>query len=97
MGIFNEKCGMDHRGHIQMSNIIMRGPPGQGFKLDSNGDYDMDNKKLVNVANGTQNKHAINKGSQMLNYQVTIQTTVTLIYKTSIKLQTPSNQQIQVI
>ena len=55
MGIFNEKQGPDHIGHIQTS-IDVRGPagppgpPGPGFKLKSDGNYDIENKKLRNVS-----------------------------------------------
>ena len=38
-----------------------RGSPGIGFKLDSNNDYDMQNKKLVNVKNGVNSDDAITK------------------------------------
>ena len=35
--------------HDEGSGRGARGSPGIGFKLDSNNDYDMQNKKLVNV------------------------------------------------
>ena len=38
-----------------------RGLPGIGFKLDSNNDYDMQNKKLVNVKQGTNNNDVVTK------------------------------------
>ena len=38
-----------------------RGAPGIGFKLDLNNDYDMQNKKLVNVKQGTNNNDVITK------------------------------------
>ena len=41
-----------------------RGPrclPGIGFKLDANNDYDMQNKKLVNVKQGTNNNDVVTK------------------------------------
>ena len=38
-----------------------RGSPGIGFKLDLNNDYDMQNKKLVNVKQGTNNDDVITK------------------------------------
>lgn len=37
-----------------------RGPPGVGFKLTSEGDYDLDNKKLCNIANATRMDDAVN-------------------------------------
>ena len=44
-----------------------RGATGNGFSLTSSGDYDMKNKKLVNCADGTENKDAVNK-QQMEKY-----------------------------
>ena len=38
-----------------------RGLPGIGFKLDANNDYDMQNKKLVNVKQGTNNNDVVTK------------------------------------
>ena len=38
-----------------------RGLPGIGFNLDSNNDYDMQNKKLVNVKNGVNGSDAVTK------------------------------------
>ena len=55
MGIFNENIT-----HIQTA-ISQRGPTGVGFKLTYNGDYDIDNKKLKNIANPSDNTDAINK------------------------------------
>ena len=39
----------------------LRGLPGIGFKLDVNNDYDMQNKKLVNVKKGTNNNDVVTK------------------------------------
>ena len=38
-----------------------RGLPGVGFKLTDTGDYDMQNKKLVNVDEGENNQDVVNK------------------------------------
>ena len=38
-----------------------RGLPGIGFNLDSNNDYDMQNKKLVSVKNGVNGSDAVTK------------------------------------
>ena len=46
-GVLNFNHFMNSRG--------LRGLPGIGFKLDANNDYDMQNKKLVNVKQGTNN------------------------------------------
>lgn len=37
-----------------------RGPPGVGFKVTSEGHYDMDNKKLCNIANAEHMDEAVN-------------------------------------
>ena len=39
----------------------LRGLPGIGFKLDDNNDYDMQNKKLVNVKQGTNSNDVVIK------------------------------------
>ena len=39
----------------------LRGLPGIGFKLDVNNDYDIQNKKLVNVKEGTNNDDVVTK------------------------------------
>ena len=41
--------------------IGLRGLPGIGFNLDSNDNYDMQNKKLVNVKNGVNGSDAVTK------------------------------------
>ena len=41
--------------------IGLRGLPGIGFNLDSNNNYDMQNKKLVNVKNGVNGSDAVSK------------------------------------
>ena len=38
----------------------LRGPKGEGFKLTSGGNYDMENKTLCNVANPLNLKDAVN-------------------------------------
>ena len=49
---FNESSsGKGERGE--------RGFPGVGFKLDENGNYDIQNKKLVNVKQGTNPNDAV--------------------------------------
>ena len=50
MGIFNE-YGLPG----------LRGPPGIGYKLTPDGNYNMDNKKLTNLKEGTDNNDAISK------------------------------------
>ena len=43
------------------NKYIQRGLPGVGFKLTVMGDYDMQNKKLVNVDEGENNQDVVNK------------------------------------
>ena len=52
-GVLNYKNSTAVRG--------ARGLPGIGFKLDANNDYDMQNKKLVNVKQGTNNNDVVTK------------------------------------
>ena len=54
---------MSYQNGIQKSinSIGLRGSPGIGFKLDDNNDYDMQNKKLVNVKQGTNNNDVVTK------------------------------------
>lgn len=40
-----------------------KGPPGNGFKLTSDGNFDVDNKLLCNVGDAVGDKDAINKGT----------------------------------
>ena len=44
-----------------------KGDPGIGFKLDSDGNYDLENKKLTNVKNGDDD-HDVWVKSQIENY-----------------------------
>ena len=43
------------------ANKYVQGLPGVGFKLTDTGDYDMQNKKLVNVDEGDNNQDVVNK------------------------------------
>ena len=49
---------LNHDDHISKNSRVL---PGVGFKLDSNNNYDMQNKKLVNVKNGENNQDVITK------------------------------------
>lgn len=42
------------------SNKIVKGPPGIGFNLTKQGDFDLENKKLCNIANPVDDKDAVN-------------------------------------
>jgi len=70
MGIFNEHSTVSKNGQGFKQ---IRGPPGVGFKLTDNGDYDIQYKKIVNLANGTNSQDAINK-SHLHNAIATIHT-----------------------
>ena len=53
--------GILNHDDSQGLKIGSRGLPGIGFKLDANNDYDMQNKKLVNVKQGTNNNDVVTK------------------------------------
>ena len=57
MGIFNDNIS---RSSYKISSGS-RGLQGIGFKLNSDGNYDMENKKLVNVKQGTNNNDVVIK------------------------------------
>ena len=60
MGIFNEhSSSSDTAANTGERGTV--GRPGIGFKLTDTGDYDMQNKKLVNVDEGQNNQDVVNK------------------------------------
>ena len=60
MGIFNEhSSSSDTAAKTGKRGTV--GRPGIGFKLTDTGDYDMQNKKLVNVDEGDNNHDVVNK------------------------------------
>ena len=61
MGIFNEHSSTSSSDTISSNFQGPPGPQGLGFKLNSDGDYDMENKKLVNVKQGTNNNDVVTK------------------------------------
>ena len=64
MGIFNERTS------TKTDSSSTKGPPGPqgiGYKLDVNGNFDIENKKLTNVKNGDMNKDVMTK-SQIEGY-----------------------------
>ena len=63
-GILNHD---DNHESSQAGQIGPRGLPGIGFKLDANGDYDIENKKLTNVKDGDANNDVMVK-SQIEGY-----------------------------
>ena len=56
MGIFNEHSSTSSSDTVSSGS---RGLQGIGFKLNSDGNYDMENKKLVNVKQGTNNNDVV--------------------------------------
>ena len=52
---------LNHDDSQGLGKVGTRGLPGIGFKLDANNDYDMQNKKLVNVKQGTNNNDVVTK------------------------------------
>ena len=52
-GILNHD---DIHGSGQIGQRGQQGPPGVGFKVDADGNYDIQNKKLTNVKNGIWTK-----------------------------------------
>ena len=66
MGIFNEQAASTSSttssGERGLPGPVgPEGRPGIGFKLDGNGNYDMENKKLTNVRNGDEEKDVMVK------------------------------------
>lgn len=57
---------LNFKGEITLSGKRERGEPGVGFKLADDGNYDIDNKKLTNAAEGNSSSDAVNK------YQLTV-------------------------
>ena len=64
MGLFNEYSSTT-KTDSSISQIP--GPQGIGFKLDDNGNFDIENKKLTNVKNGDKNNDVMNN-SQIESY-----------------------------
>ena len=60
MGIFNQHS---NNNQPQQQSILrgLRGSPGVGFSLTSDGYYDMNNKKLKNVGEGVESSDAVTK------------------------------------
>ena len=64
MGIFNEHSSSSDTTVTttgERGPVGPVGPAGVGYKLDSNGNYDLENKKLVNVKLGTNNNDVVTK------------------------------------
>ena len=52
---------LSDQSYQTVNKYVQRGLPGVGFKLTVAGDYDMQNKKLVNVDEGDNNQDVVNK------------------------------------
>ena len=65
MGLFNEYSSTTKTDSSSTQGIP--GPQGIGYKLDANGNFDIENKKLTNVKNGDKNNDVMNK-SQIESY-----------------------------
>ena len=62
MGVFNDNSQNDHLGHLIFSTE--RGPqgePGVGYKLTDDGNFDIDGKRLTDLADPVNNKDATTK------------------------------------
>ena len=62
MGIFNDETTSTSGS----GSIGQQGPPGVGFILTDNGDYNLQNKKMVNVKQGTDPNDAVTKSQIQL-------------------------------
>ena len=64
MGIFNE-----HSETSITSKALQAGPPGVGFKLtDYHNNFDIQNRKLINVKDPSNNKDVVNKEYDYTHY-----------------------------
>ena len=69
MGIFNDNHRNPHTSNTRGQTGLpgKQGPLGVGYKLTADGNYDIDNKQLKNIKDGTDNNDAVNK-NQMEHY-----------------------------
>ena len=65
MGIFNDET-TSTSGSGSIGQQGPQGPPGVGFILTDNGDYNLQNKKMVNVKQGTDPNDAVTKSQIQL-------------------------------
>ena len=64
MGIFNEHSSSSSFTTVPLQGAA--GPQGIGFKLTQNGNYDIQNKKLVNVKQGADPNDVVTKSQIQL-------------------------------
>ena len=60
MGIFNDNSQNNHYGHIKVVERGLKGDAGVGFKLTDDGNYDIDGKRLTDVADSIGDNDAVN-------------------------------------
>ncbi|MCV6637074.1 hypothetical protein, partial [Candidatus Albibeggiatoa sp. nov. NOAA] len=65
MGLFNEHSSTTKTDSSNIQGVP--GPQGIGYKLDANGNFDIENKKLTNVKNGDMDRDVMTK-SQIEGY-----------------------------
>ena len=61
MGIFNDNIHNPHQSQVMTGPRGQPGPPGIGFKLTSNGNFNINNKRLTNVGAPTDDDDATTK------------------------------------
>ena len=61
MGIFNDNSQNDHYGQFKVTERGPERPPGVGFELTKSGNYDIDGKRLTDVAEPVNGKDATTK------------------------------------
>ena len=60
MGIFNDNSQNDHYGHFKVVERGLKGDAGVRFKLTDDGNYDIDGKRLTDVADSIGDNDAVN-------------------------------------
>ena len=79
MGLFNE-----HGSKVSDTvSSSVQGPPGIGYKVDANGNYDIQNKKLTNVKNGDSSNDVMTKSQ--IEKHVNAKTTYLDVYPGEVK------------
>ena len=83
MGIFNEHSSSSSFTTVPLQGAA--GPQGIGFKLTQNGNYDIQNKKLVNVKQGADPNDVVTKSQIQLldNAPGNVQADKAVIYSNS--------------
>lgn len=76
--IFNMSVDVFGR-NLKREESSSRGPPGIGYKLTTSGQYDIENKRLCNVADPKDSHDAINLGTLQRTSQANIENVLKLI------------------